>query len=228
MGTIKPAVAAKSNMAANAIARAPPTKPYNGYKMDQKLVQQNGSSARPSSQPRQTAHLPDHKNGMNTSAACFECGQTGHLQASCPHLKQNVRNAAIRANSIGVPEKETPTEDPHPQDKEGEGKEQTGNTPKETGAEMPGEWGPELSQYGWDEEEEEEMDNRTITYRSNAIRIVSDEHTATKIMAACARMTASNKVEEPMYHHRSKYRSRPERPQSENSTLSGYWEINGV
>ena len=75
---------------------------------------------------------------MNTSATCFECGQTGHLQASCLCLKQNMRSVAIRSDSIGVPEKETPTEDPHPQDEEGEGEEQTGNTPKETGAEMPG------------------------------------------------------------------------------------------
>ena len=83
-----------------------------------------------------------------------------------------MRSAAVRADGIGVPEKETPTEDLHPQDEEGEGEQQTGNTPKETGAETPGEWDPVPSQYGWDEEEEEEeeeMDNCTITYRSNAI-----------------------------------------------------------
>jgi hypothetical protein len=31
-----------------------------------------------------------------------------------------------------------------------------------------------------------------------------------------------------MYHHRSKHRTRPDRPRQENRTLSGYWEINGV
>ena len=94
---------------------------------------------------------------------------------------------------------------------------------------MPGEWHLEPSQYHWDEEEEEEeMDNCTITYRSNTIQIESDEHTVTKIMAACAKTMASNKVEEPIYHHRSKYWLSPEHPRSENSTLSGYWEINRV
>ena len=34
---------------------------------------------------------------------------------------------------------------------------------------MTGEWDPESSKYHWDEEEEGEMDNHAITYRSNAI-----------------------------------------------------------
>jgi len=169
MGTIKPTVTAKSSMAANAMAHAPPTKPYNGYKMDQKLVQQNGSSTQLSSQPRQMTHPPDCASGTNTSAACFECGQIGHLCVSCPCLKQNVRSVAVRADGIGVPETEAPVEDIHSQDEEGEGREQIGNAPKETGAEIPGEWDLEPSQYGWDEEEEEETDNHTVTYRSNAI-----------------------------------------------------------
>ena len=161
---------------------------------------------------------PYHANSTNTATACFECGQTGHLHASCLHLKQNVRSMAVRADSIGVPEKEPPIEDLHPQDEGGGG----------WRADMPGEWDLEPSQYHWDEEEEEETDNHTVTYRSNVIQIASDEHTATKIMAACTKMTASNKAVEPMYHHRSKYRLRPKQPRSENSTLSGYWKINGV
>ena len=79
-----------------------------------------------------------------------------------------MRSVATRADDTGASGNEVPEEDLHPQDEEGEGGEQTGNAPKETGAEMPGEWGPEPSQYGWDEEEEE-MDNRTVTYRSNVI-----------------------------------------------------------
>jgi len=93
---------------------------------------------------------------------------------------------------------------------------------------MLGEWDPDPSQYQWDEEEEEEMDNRTITYRSNGIQVASDKHTAMKIMAACTKTMASNKAIEYMYHHRRKYRSRPEQPRSETSTLLGYWEINRV
>ena len=104
--------------------------------------------------------------------------------------------------------------------KRGEGEEQAENALKGTGTEMLGEWDPESSQYHWDEGGEEEIDNHTITYRSNTIQIASDEHTAMKIMAACTKMTAANKAIEPMYHHRSKYRSRLEQPQSE--------KINGV
>ena len=103
-------------------------------------------------------HPLDH---ANTSAACFKCDQTGHLCASCPRLKQNVRSTATRADDTGASGNKAPEEDLHPQDEEGEGGEQTGNVPEETGAEMLGEWGPELSQYGWDEEEEE-TDNRTV------------------------------------------------------------------
>ena len=136
--------------------------------MDQKLVQQSGSSTKLSSQPRQTTCPPDHASSTNTSTTCFECGQTGHLHASCPHLKHNVRSAATRADDTGASGNEAPEEDLHLQDEEVEGREQTGNAPKEMGAEMPGEWGPEPSQYGWDEEEEE-TDNHTVTYRSNVI-----------------------------------------------------------
>ena len=37
-GMSKPTIAAKSNTAASTAACVPPSKPYNGYKMDQKLV----------------------------------------------------------------------------------------------------------------------------------------------------------------------------------------------
>ena len=114
-------------------------------------------------------HPPDHASSTNTTATCFKCGQTGHLRASCPCLKHNVRSIAIRTNSIGVTEKEPPTEDLHPQDEGGEGEEQPENAPDETGVEVTGEWDPESSQYHWDEEEEEETDNHTITYRSNVM-----------------------------------------------------------
>ena len=85
--------------------------------------------------------------------------------------------------------------------------------PDDPDAEVSGEWEPESSQYPWDDDdEEEETDNHTITYRSNTIQIVSDKHAATKIMAAHTKATSPNKAEEPMYHHRRKYRSRLEQP----------------
>ena len=37
-----------------------------------------------------------------------------------------------------------------------------------------------------------------------------------------------SKTIEPMYSHRSGDREQPTQPHSDNHTLSGYWEINGV
>jgi hypothetical protein len=72
------------------------------------------------------------------------------------------------------------------------------------------------------------MDDNTVTYRTSAIRIAPDDVAITKVMAVCSKTTAPNSAAEPMYHHRSKHRTQPDRPRHENHTLSGYWEINGV
>ena len=37
-----------------------------------------------------------------------------------------------------------------------------------------------------------------------------------------------NKIVEPMHSHRSRHREQPIQPHSDNHTLMGYWEINGV
>ena len=37
-----------------------------------------------------------------------------------------------------------------------------------------------------------------------------------------------SKTVEPMHSHRSKHREQPIQPHSDNRTLAGYWEINGV
>ena len=60
-------------------------------------------------------------------------------------------------------------------------------------------------QYQWDTEEEEETDNNTVSYRTNAIRIALDtEKQATaKIMAAQMNTMVLNKTVEPMHSHRS-------------------------
>jgi len=82
----KPAVATRSSAAANTEARMPPTKPHVGYKLVQKLVQANGSSTKPSSQQKQMTCPLDHTS-VTSTAACFECGQAGHLRTNCVHLK---------------------------------------------------------------------------------------------------------------------------------------------
>ena len=85
-------------------------------------------------------------------------------------------------------------------------------------------------QYQWDTEEEEETDNNAVSYRTNAIRIALDTEklVMAKIMAAQMNTMVLNKTIEPMHSHRSRHRERPTRPHSDNHTLAGYWEINGV
>ena len=85
-------------------------------------------------------------------------------------------------------------------------------------------------QYQWDTEEEEETEDNTVSYRTNAIRIALDtEKPATaKIMVAQMNTMVLNKTVEPMHSHRSRHREQPMQLPSDNHTLVGYWEINGV
>ena len=85
-------------------------------------------------------------------------------------------------------------------------------------------------QYQWDTEEEEETEDNTVSYRTNAIRIALDteEPAMAKIMAMRMNTTVLNKTVEPMHSHRSRHREQPMQPPSDNRTLAGYWEINGV
>jgi hypothetical protein len=89
------------------------------------------------------------------------------------------------------------------------------------------EWEPEEAQYQFDDEEDATDDN-SVTYRASAIRLALDDTTITKVMVVHSITAALNSAAEPMYHHRSKHRTRPDRPCHENRTLSGYWEINGL
>ena len=79
-------------------------------------------------------------------------------------------------------------------------------------------------------EEEEETEENTVSYRTNAIRIALDteEPVMAKIIAAQMNTPVLNKTVEPMHSHKSRHRERPTQPPSDNRTLAGYWEINGV
>jgi hypothetical protein len=107
---------------------------------------------------------------------------------------------------------------------EGEGEPQNEDQNEELVAD---EWEPEEAQYQFDDEEDVTDDN-TITYRTSTIRVALDDVTITKVMAVRSKTSAPNSAAEPMYHHRSKHRTRPDQPHHKNRTLSGYWEINGV
>ena len=62
--------------------------------------------------------------------------------------------------------------------------------------------------YQWDTEEEEETDDNTVSYRTNAIRIVLDkeEQATTKVMAVQTKTMVLSKTVEPMYSHRSRHK----------------------
>ena len=86
-------------------------------------------------------------------------------------------------------------------------------------------------QYQWDTEEEEETNNNAVvSYRTNAIRIALDteKQAITKITAVQTNAMVLSKTVEPMYSHRSRHKERPIQLRSDNHTLVGYWEIDGV
>ena len=85
-------------------------------------------------------------------------------------------------------------------------------------------------QYQWDTEEEDETGDNTVSYRTNAIRIVLDkeEQVLTKVMAVEVKTTVLSKTIEPMYSHKSRHRERPTQLHSDNRTLAGYREIKNV
>ena len=112
------------------------------------------------------------------NVTCYECGQAGHIQTNCPCLTK-VRTVAIRADGAEDPEMDPQEEDEVlPPDKEGE-RDNSEHQEEQLDVHME-------PQYQWDTEEEEETDDDTVSYRTNAIRIALDtEKQATaKIMAA--------------------------------------------
>jgi hypothetical protein len=133
-----------------------------------------------------------------------------------------LRTAAARQDDDEDPELD-PANDPDLLI-EGEGDPQNKDQNEELVAD---EWEPEEAQYQFDDEEDVTDDN-TITYRTSTIRVVPDDIAITNVMAVRSKTAVPNRAAEPMYHHRSKHRTRPDRPRDENRTLSGYWEINGM
>jgi Zinc knuckle len=202
--------------------RVPPQRPAQaGRPPEAKLPQAPGSSVKPNYPPKQQTLLRPQNRPQNSSA-CFECGQPGHIRANCPKLKQGLRMAAARQEDDEDPELD-PTNHPDLLI-EGEGDPQNEDQNNELIAD---EWEPEEAQYQFDDEEDVTDDN-TVTYRTSAIRVAPDDVAIMKVMAVRSKNTALNSAAEPMYHHWSKHRTRPDRPRHENRTLSGYWEINGV
>ena len=153
---------------------------------------------------------------------CYECGQVGHIQTNCSQLTK-VRMAAVRADGTEDPEMD-PQEDDEalPPDKEGEG-DSSEHQEEQPDVHME-------PQYQWDTEEEEETDDNTVSYRTNAIRneLDTERQRMAKIMATQTNTTVLNKTIEPMHSYRSRHREQPIWPHSDNHTLARYWEINCV
>jgi hypothetical protein len=81
-------------------------------------------------------------------------------------------------------------------------------------------WEPEEAQYQFDDEEDV-MDNNTVTYRTSTIRLAPDDIATMKVMAVHNKPATPNSTADLMYHHWSKHRTRPDWPRHETRTLSG-------
>ena len=199
----------------------PMARAYSAPKPEQRFAQVKDSSTKPSYRQKPLPRPPE-KEISSTSNTCYECGQVGHIRPNCPRLAGKMRSAAIRPDETMDPELDPQDNEVLPPDKEGEGEDE------ERQEEEPLDEERESPRYPWDIEEEETEDN-AVSYRSNAIRIALDDNSATtKMMAARPNTTVTNKTVEPMHSHRSRHQERPNRPHSDNRTLTGYWEINGV
>jgi hypothetical protein len=65
-------------------------------------------------------------------------------------------------------------------------------------------WEPKETQYQFNDEEDV-MEDNTVTYRASAIRLALDNIAAMKRMAVPSKPAAPNSMAELMYHHRSKH-----------------------
>ena len=189
---------------------------YNAPKPEQKIVQVKDSSTKPSYRQKPLQQLPK-REGKSHEHYMLQMWTSGsHLdQLSLPHKNED------RADDTEDLELD-PLEEDLPPDKEGEG-ENSEHQEEQLDIHME-------PQYQWDTEEEEETDDNAVSYRTNAIRIALDtaKQAITKIMAAQTNAMVLSKTVEPIYSHRSRHREQPIRPRSDNRTLVGYWEIDGV
>jgi Zinc knuckle len=180
--------------------RVPPQRPTQAGKAPgAKPPQAPGSSVKLNYPPKQQMQA----RPLNSSV-CFECGQPGHIRANCPKLKQGLRTAAARQDDDADPEMD-PANDPDLLI-EGEGEPQDEGQNDELIADK---WEPEEAQYQFDNEEDA-MDDNTVTYRTSAIRIAPDDIAITKVMAVRSKIATPNSAAELMYHHWSKHRTRPD------------------
>jgi hypothetical protein len=113
-----------------------------GKTPEAKLPQASGSSAKPNYPPKQQT-----QNRPQNSAACFDSGQTGHIRANFPKLKQGVRTAAARQDDDADPALD-PADNPDLLI-EGEGEPQNEDQNEELVA---NEWELEEGQYQFDNE----------------------------------------------------------------------------
>ena len=74
--------------------------------------------------------------------------------------------------------------------------------------------GEDKEMYSWDK----------LEYKANIVRFISNESTERQVQIASA---VGNKLEEPVYDHRTriKERSRPLQKRNDNQPISVFWEI---
>jgi Zinc knuckle len=146
---------------------------------------------KPNYPPKQQTQPQPH-NPLQNSTVCFKCGQNGHIRTNCLKLKQGLRTAATRQEDDADPAMDL-ANDPDFLI-EGEGEPQNEDQDEELLAD---EWEPEEAQYQFDDEEDA-MDDNTVTYRTSVIRLAPDDIATTKVMAVCSKPAAPNSTTEPM------------------------------
>ena len=143
---------------------------------------------------------------------CYECGQKGHMWPQCPKLRSQCIAVAREDNSEEIVEniKGNLEEDAKSGASEGE------NPPKEE-ENLNESSGEDKEMYLWDE----------LKYKVNYVRFISNKSTEQQVWIASAIV---NKLEEPVYDHRTRIRerSRPLWKHNDNQPISTFWEIGGT
>jgi Zinc knuckle len=142
-------------------------------------------------------------SNVGSNIVCYKCGQPGHMHPNCPRLKGNVHATAVWHDAT-PPMVGDPPSGPPPMEEEQEGV------------------------------EDDLKDHPTIkeSAASDAMCFLKQVLPPNRRKAGQLNTSAVSvdKSAEPVYHHRSHQKSAapPDRPCIDNSTISGFWEINGT
>ena len=159
--------------------------------------------------PETTGKQPSKEGELK----CYECGQKGHMRPQCPKLRSQCIAMAREDDSEEIIEniKGNLKEDA----KSGTSEEE--EIPPKEEDNLNKSSGEDEEMYSWDK----------LKYKANNVRFISNESTERQVRIASAIV---NKLEEPVYDHRTRIRerSRPLQKRNNNQPISIFWEIGGT